>query len=71
MQKAVIIYSTTDGQTKRICEFLVQKLKAKIDIDLFSIDDIDQIELSFYDKIIIGASIRSVSYTHLTLPTKA
>ena len=58
MQKAVIIYSTTDGQTKRICEFLVQKLKAKIDIDLFSIDDIDQIELSFYDKIIVGASIR-------------
>ena len=36
MQKAVIIYSTTDGQTKRICEFLIQKLKAKIDIDLFS-----------------------------------
>ena len=30
MQKAVIIYSTTDGQTKRICEFLIQKLKAKI-----------------------------------------
>ena len=21
MQKAVVIYSTTDGQTKRICEF--------------------------------------------------
>ena len=58
MQKAVMIYSTTDGQTKRICEFLVQKLKAKIDIDLFSIDDIDQIELNFYDKVIIGASIR-------------
>ena len=58
MQKAVIIYSTTDGQTKRICEFLIQKLKAKIDIDLFSIDDIDQIELNFYDKVIIGASIR-------------
>ena len=58
MQKAVVIYSTTDGQTKRICEFLIQKLKAKIDIDLFSIEEIDQIELSFYDKIIVGASIR-------------
>ena len=58
MQKAVIIYSTTDGQTKRICEFLKKKLKAKIDIDLFSIDDIYQIDLSFYDKIIVGASIR-------------
>lgn len=58
MQKAVIIYSTTDGQTKRICEFLKQKLEAKINIDLFSIEDIDQAELNFYDKIIIGASIR-------------
>ena len=58
MQKAVIIYSTTDGQTKRICEFLKQKLEAKINIDLFSIEEIDQAELNLYDKIIIGASIR-------------
>ena len=58
MQNAVIIYSTTDGQTKRICEFLKQKLEAKINIDLFSIEDIDRAELNFYDKIIIGASIR-------------
>ena len=58
MQKAVIIYSTTDGQTKRICEFLKQKLETKISIDLFSIEDIDRAELNFYDKIIIGASIR-------------
>ena len=58
MQKAVIIYSTTDGQTKRICEFLKQKLEAKINIDLFSIEDVDQAELNFYDNIIIGASIR-------------
>ena len=43
MQKAVIIYSTTDGQTKRICEFLMQKLETKMKIDLFSIDEIDQI----------------------------
>ena len=58
MQKAVIIYSTTDGQTKRICEFLIQKLETKMKIDLFSIDEIDQTELMFYDKIIVGASIR-------------
>ena len=58
MQKAVIIYSTTDGQTKRICEFLKQKLEAKINIDLFSIEEIDRAELNLYDKIIIGASIR-------------
>ena len=58
MQKAVMIYSTTDGQTKRICEFLIQKLKAQIDIDLFSIEEADQVKLNLYDKIIIGASIR-------------
>ena len=58
MQNAVIIYSTTDGQTKQICEFLKQKLEAKINIDLFSIEDIDRAELNFYDKIVIGASIR-------------
>ena len=58
MQNAVIIYSTTDGQTKRICEFLIQKLKTKMHIDLFSVDEIEQTELKFYDKIIVGASIR-------------
>ena len=58
MQKAVIIYSTTDGQTKRICEFLIKKLKARIDIDLFSIEEIDRIELNLYDKIIIGEKIQ-------------
>ena len=58
MQKAVIIYSTTDGQTKRICEFLMQKLEKKMKIDMFSIDEIDKTELKFYDKIIVGASIR-------------
>ena len=58
MQKAVIIYSTTDGQTKRICEFLMQKLETKMKIDFFSIDEIGQTELKFYDKIIVGASIR-------------
>ena len=58
MKKAIMIYSTTDGQTKRICEFLIQKLKAQIDIDLFSIEEADQVKLNLYDKIIIGASIR-------------
>ena len=57
-EKSVIIYSTVDGQTLKICNKLKEQFEEQNqDISLFSIDDFKE-EISNYDKIIIGASIR-------------
>ena len=58
MQKTVIIYSTTDGQTKRICEQLVRQIESQTSVKLCSINEATQIDLESCEKIIIGASIR-------------
>jgi menaquinone-dependent protoporphyrinogen oxidase len=58
MPNILIVYSSTDGQTLKIC----CKLKAVIEqlhqVTVISIDDIAQLELTQFDKIVIGASIR-------------
>ncbi len=56
--KSVILYSTVDGQTLKICNKLVEVFKQNNQsVALFSIDDFTE-DISNYDKIIIGASIR-------------
>jgi menaquinone-dependent protoporphyrinogen oxidase len=56
MKKKLILYSTTDGQTLKICERIKKMVSSEIDI--VSLDNIKSIELDFYDLIILGASIR-------------
>jgi len=57
-EKSVIIYSTVDGQTLKICNKLKEQFEDQNqEVSLFSIDDFKE-EISIYDKIIIGASIR-------------
>ncbi len=57
-QKLAIIYSSVDGQTLKICNALTKQLKEHNQpVDLFSIDDFDG-NISPYNKIVIGASIR-------------
>ena len=58
MTNTLIIYSTTDGQTKKICERIIDFATRKSDITLLAIKDADKIDLDQYGKIIIGASIR-------------
>ena len=58
MTNIVVIYSTTDGQTKKICDRLVRQLRSQSNVDLFSINENIKIDLESYEKIIIGASIR-------------
>ena len=58
MKKIVIIYSTTDGQTKKICDRILDFSKRKSGITLLAIENASQIDLALYSKIIIGASIR-------------
>lgn len=59
MRKVVILYSTTDGHTVKIC----QKIKTVMEghdqeVTLFSINEAGIEELEAADKIVIGAAIR-------------
>ena len=58
MKKTLIIYSTTDGQTKRICDRISDFSKRKSEITLCGIENASEIDLAQYSKIVIGASIR-------------
>lgn len=55
----LLIYSTTDGHTKKICDRLVSKITSMGSrVQLKSIDECDHLDLTLFDKIVIGASIR-------------
>ena len=56
--KLLILYSTVDGHTKNICEYIYNKLKNKKKIDLISIEESSDFNLEIFDEIIIGASVR-------------
>ena len=56
--KSVIIYSSTDGQTRKICEFIKENLLNKSEHKLLSIENTAEFNLNNFDCIIIGASIR-------------
>ncbi len=59
MASVLILYSTTDGQTLRICQGLQQHLEQAGDrVKLVSIMDKNTPDLSGVDKIVIGARIR-------------
>ena len=58
MDSTLIIYSTTDGQTKLICKKLINEHFDHNDTQLCSLSESSKKNLSDYKKIIIGASIR-------------
>ena len=55
---SLIIYSTTDGQTRKICEKIKEYSINKNSCEIISLDEAFQREVEKYDQIIIGASIR-------------
>ena len=56
--KTAILYSSVDGHTLKICNLLKDRLlQSNPNIALFSIDDFNE-DITNYDKLIIGASIR-------------
>jgi menaquinone-dependent protoporphyrinogen oxidase len=60
-----IIYSTVDGQTKKICEAIATDLRQRdFDVHLYSIKNFDKKILSF-DVLVIGASIRYGKHNEL------
>ena len=52
--KTLILYSSCDGQTKKIAEFMAQYLEGEIVVSPLT----EELELQFFDRVIIGASIR-------------
>ena len=58
MISSLIIYSSTDGHTKTICKRIIDFLKDGNKAKLVSLNDAKNLNLSEFDKIIIGASIR-------------
>ena len=59
MAKILVIYSSTDGHTKKICLRLQQIVEDQNhQVTLVSVKDVNSIDLNSFDKIVIGASIR-------------
>jgi len=55
----LIVYSTTDGHTRRICERLKRVVEEQgHEVALSFVDDDPDIDLEPFDKVVIGASIR-------------
>ena len=55
---SLIIYSTTDGQTKKICETIKENSINKNFYEIVSLEEVSNKKIEKYEKIIIGASIR-------------
>ena len=60
--KILILYSSIDGHTKKICSFISNKLKQNHIIEMNEINNDENIKFDIYDFIIIGASIRYGTY---------
>ena len=58
MSNFLVIYSSTDGHTKTICERIKTFLNDENLVELLSLKDAKRVDLSNFEKIIIGASIR-------------
>jgi menaquinone-dependent protoporphyrinogen oxidase len=54
----LIIYSSTDGHTKKICEQMINLLDDRSSVKLVSLDEVTKFNLTEFNRIIIGASIR-------------
>ncbi|WGW00357.1 menaquinone-dependent protoporphyrinogen IX dehydrogenase [Vibrio sp. YMD68] len=59
--KALFLYSSQDGQTKKIIHYIQQELDLN-ECDVIDIHQADTVELGKYERVLIGASIR---YGHL------
>ncbi len=59
MANILIVYSTNDGHTKKICQRLQLVIEQHAHrVKLASVDDEPDVDLQPFDKIVIGASIR-------------
>ena len=55
MDKTLIVYSTTDGQTKKICESIKNSSIYKKTTEIISLNEAFEKKIIKYDRVIIGA----------------
>ncbi len=59
MARILLVYSTTDGQTRRICERLLATVEAEgHQVTLVPIEEAGDVDPAVFDKVVVGASIR-------------
>ena len=58
MLKVLILYSSTDGHTYKICKRISERIEKSGEADIATIADANIYNLDSFDRIIIGASIR-------------
>ncbi len=56
--KALILYSTRDGQTQKIASALAETIRQQQPCDVLNIQDAAVPDWTQYDRVLIGASIR-------------
>ena len=56
--KVLILYSSIDGHTKHICEYIKEKLDEMKTITIDAMEKSDLYDLSNFSEIVIGASVR-------------
>ena len=64
MPETLIIYSSTDGHTKNICERLANFFSNTNATKIISLFDATEFDLSKFNQIVIGASIRYGKYSN-------
>ncbi|WP_434357755.1 menaquinone-dependent protoporphyrinogen IX dehydrogenase [Parasalinivibrio latis] len=62
MRRVLMLHSSREGQTVKILRFMEQQLGKEFECELVSLHDEPKVDISSYDKVIVGASIR---YGHL------
>jgi len=56
--KALVLYSSRDGQTREIASYIANLLNKERECDVFNIHHVGEIDWTQYDRVLIGASIR-------------
>ncbi|AUG98511.1 menaquinone-dependent protoporphyrinogen IX dehydrogenase [Pectobacteriaceae bacterium CE70] len=56
--KALILFSSRDGQTRSIASYIATILKGTLECDVVNILNTHEVDIGKYDQIMIGASIR-------------
>lgn len=56
--KALILYSSRDGQTRSIASYIANKLQDTLRCDVIDLQQADDVDLNQYQQVLIGASIR-------------
>ncbi len=58
MKKALFLYSSTDGQTVKILNYIKERLSGQFECELVDLHSVGDIQWESYDRVLIGASIR-------------